>query len=337
MKQLVLAVTGPAVPVAVRAELAEWVAEIRDLPGDLSTSALLRELRGVNFYALGGSERLGSAFFDRVPESLSHICFMGTGYQSHVDPRLAAAAGVVLCHTPHANARSTAEFAFSLALAGRRNIFELARGAKTGRWSPTEERSLSRSHVGIVGFGRVGREFHRLIRPVCAATYVWNRTDPSAPARRMGARPASMQDIFASCDLISIHADFPPAESGHLIGAGELLGARPDLVLVNSARAAAVDPDALRVFLAANPRAVALFDGYYREPVDVRSDPHGLLELKQFTLTPHAAFLTDESNFLMGRMLLENVRAAAVGGRIPHPVRDALRRPHERVRRAGNG
>jgi glycerate dehydrogenase len=126
---------------------------------------------------------------------------------------------------------------------------------------------------------------------------------------------------MSDSDVVSIHVDWPAATSEFLIGAAELNAASERLVLVNTARAFAVDPNALKTFLQNNPRALALFDCYYDEPIGRRSDVHDLLALPNFLVTPHSAYLTDDSHEAMAEMVVENLQAYLEGMPAPHLVK----------------
>lgn len=320
---IVLAVTGPPLPAKALLELAELVDEVRQLPGDLDTEQLLDALDGVTIYALGGSEYLGHKFFSRVPSTLRHICFLGTAHAAFVDVAAQVSSGVGLSRTPFANTRSTAEFALTLALSALRDLPHFIAEAGRGNWAAAPRRSLYGATVGVVGFGHVGAEFTRLVRAFDTWTLVWNRTARDEAIIAAGATPASLNDILTSSDVVSVHLEWPTAQTGHLLGAAEFALAKPELVLVNTARSAAVDPAALGDFLDGHPDARALFDGYYAEPAEPAADRWDLLRRQNFLLTPHTGYLTTDSNNAMAAMLVANVRAVLRGETAPHAVAPA--------------
>ena len=321
MNKISVAITGPNLSPDAQRSLAEHASEVRQLPGDLEIGQLIKRLDGIDFYVLGGNESLGPEFFEDVPRSLKGICFVGTGYSTFIDVPAAYDAGISLSYTPHANARSTAEFAFLLAMAGIRGLLPLAENAKRGNWKLAEQRSFYRAQIGIVGFGHVSRSFLHLARGASSKpVWVWNRSDKSEEIVQLGGVPCELDELFASCDLISLHADWPGNASGHLIGQPTLGVAKSNLVLVNAGRARLVSPTALREFLSTNPHACALFDGYYEEPSGADSDSHGLIAMDNFVITPHAAYLTDDSNDAMAAMVVENIEATAAGLPVPYPI-----------------
>lgn len=319
--QPVMAITGPSLPPHALDQISEFTREIRQLPGDLSIPDLVAKLDGVDFYVLGGNEYLDDDFFRTAPASIRQICFLGTGYAGFINIAAMKQTTISLSYTPHGNARSTAEFAFALALAGTRDLIGLAGRAKVGAWALSAQRSLFRSTLGVVGFGHVGREFTRLVRTAFdTEVLVWNRSNRDEEIRQLGATPSALIEVMSCCDVVSVHADWPTDSSEYLIGAEELKSAMRHMVLVNTGRAITVDPKALRPFLEDNSDARALFDGYYIEPMSRETDPHELLKLPNFLVTPHAAYLTDESNATMAEMLIENLRALIDDVPAPHRV-----------------
>lgn len=321
---IILAVTGPSLPAQSLVELGGLVDEIRQLPDGLDTDQLLDALADVSFFALGGSEYLGPAFFAKVPSTLRHICFLGTTYAAFVDVAEQAASGVGLSRTPYASSRSTAEFALALALSSLRDLPQLTVAAGQGGRAAAPRRSLYGATVGVLGFGHVGAEFTRLARAFTAKTLVWNRTNRHREIIATGALPVGLDEVLTRSDVISLHLEWPIGAAEHLLGPAEFALARPDLTLVNTARPGAVDPAALGSFLDRYPDARAAFDGYYDEPADPAADRWDLLRRPNFTVTPRAAYLTTDSTSAMGAMLVANIRAVLRGEPAPYAVRERL-------------
>ena len=119
-------------------------------------------------------------------------------------------------------------------------------------------------------------------------------TDPFVPdeaVRDAGAEPATLQELLAAADVVSIHAPLT-SDSRHLIGAAELAMMKPGAILVNTSRGPLVDLDALRAALAEDRLGGAGLDVLEVEPPDA-DDP--LLHRDDVIVTPHAAFYSEES------------------------------------------
>jgi phosphoglycerate dehydrogenase-like enzyme len=265
---------------------------------------------------------LDRAAADALPDSVELVCFLGTGFQSNLDVEALKARNITACHTPYVNAQATAEFALSLLLIGLRKVMTGVRQIERCEWSPPLGNGVRHGKLGLVGFGHVGQELLKvLVAGFGARPLVWNRTPCNKAIEQAGGMPARLEEIFADCDAVSLHADIgiddPP-----LIDASLLELARPDLVVVNTARGRLIDPTALRAALERHPSIQVLADVYPREPVCLEDDPLGLLGLgpERFLLTPHMGFSTRESARDAGVMLAENVAAALDDRPVPFPA-----------------
>ena len=273
-------------------------------------------------HVLGGIEKLDRRAVDSLPESVELVCFLGTGFHSQVDVAALKERDVVTCHTPYANARSTAEFALSLLLIGLRRTVVGISQIERCEWSPPLGRSLRECDIGVIGFGHVGRRLMEILVEGFGVTpLVWNRTPRDDAIRNAGGRPTDLETIFANCNAITLHIDQSPGDPPS-IGADLLALAKPDLVLVNTARGQLIDPQALRTALIQNPGISVLADVYPQEPVCANTDPFGLLGLGtgQFLLTPHMAYSTHDAARNAGAMLLENIEAYLEGQPVPYPA-----------------
>jgi phosphoglycerate dehydrogenase-like enzyme len=312
-----ISVSGPPLDENLLEELAELGQSVE--PVDLQSSGW-EALDGCWAHILGGTETVDQIAARMLPDSVELVCFLGTGFQSQLDVSALHERNVVTCYTPHANARSTAEFALCLVIAGLREIVAGVRQVERCEWSPPCGRSLSESTVGVVGLGCVGRELVMMLAKGFGVTpLVWNRTPRDEAIREAGGRPADLESIFANCDAISLHAaqalSDPP-----LIDARVLESARSELVLVNTARGRLIDPAALRAALERDPTMRVLADVYPQEPTCKQADPFGLLDLGpgRFLLTPHMAYSTRDSAQTAGEMVVANLKAHLTGQPVPY-------------------
>lgn len=286
-------------------------------------------LEGCWAHILGGAETLDEASVALLPSSVELVCFLGTGFESYMDVRALAARGIATCFTPHANATATAEFAVGLIITGLRAVpIGISQVARC-EWDPPQGLSPAGSSVGVVGFGHVGREVVRILTAAFASTpLVWNRTPRDDEIREAGGVPATLDTIFSSCSAVTLHAN-APADGTPLVGSSLLELARPDLIVVNTARGALVDPKALAGIMRTRPRTRVLADVYPDEPVCPSTDDYGLLELgvERFLLTPHMAYSSDASVRAMGSMVAANLQAHLDGRVLPHLAGPAAIRP----------
>ncbi len=249
---------------------------------------------------------------DAAGTELRVVANYGVGYDN-VDLGAAAARGIVVTNTPDVLTRATAEFTIAILLALVRRVAEgdrflRARGA--WGWDPTFMlgESLDGKVLGLVGFGRIGRETARL-----AACFGMNVLHTSRSTGGDGWRP--LPDLLRASDVLSLHCPLT-AETHHLIDRAALELLRPTAVLVNAARGAVVDERALIAALRAGRLAGAALDVFEHEP-DVAEE---LLEFDNLLATPHLGSATRIARERMGMLCIEALRAVLLAGRIPSNV-----------------
>jgi len=216
------------------------------------------------------------------------------------------AAGPVFTSAKGAYARPVAEHALALTLACLR---ELPRRAKAATWETQSGRMLYGSEVLIVGGGGIAREFARLIEPFgCRITVVRRSSEPfPGAARTIGID--GLVDAAAETDVLVVAAALTEQTRG-LVGDEVLRRLRPHSVLVNVARGAIVDTQALVRELRAGTFAAAGLDVTEPEPLP---DGHPLWALPNVLVTPHTADTPDMIEALLAVRIEQNVRALAAG------------------------
>ncbi|KJL41649.1 hydroxyacid dehydrogenase [Microbacterium trichothecenolyticum] len=138
--------------------------------------------------------------------------------------------------------------------------------------------------VGIIGASRIGRRVIELLRPFDIRCLLYDPSLTDAEARALGAQPATLAELLTRSDVVTVHAPSLP-ETRRMIGREQLALMRDDAVLINTARGALVDTDAL-VAEVASGRLRAVLDVTDPEPLP---PGHPLFTLPGVTLTPHVA------------------------------------------------
>jgi phosphoglycerate dehydrogenase-like enzyme len=236
--------------------------------------------------------------------ALRVISRIGVGTDS-IDMDVATRRGVAVCTTPGANASSTADHAVALMLAALRRIPEYDAGVRVARWDRTGDAApweLNRATVGLVGLGAIGRLVRRRLSGFRAHVLV---CDPAA------AEHVELDDLLRCSDVVSLHLPLTSA-TRHLIDRRRLALMRPDAVLVNTARGALVDEEALTEALDSGRLRAAALDVFEREP-PVRTR---LLELPNVILTPHIGGVSERSVAEMTRRASDAV-VDVLAGRVP--------------------
>jgi phosphoglycerate dehydrogenase-like enzyme len=139
--------------------------------------------------------------------------------------------------------------------------------------------------IGLVGLGQIGAMVAEYLRPFGVTILYTRRTRDLAAEKKLGITFVTLEELVARSDLLSLHVP-GNAETRHLINAELLACAKPGLFIVNTARGAIVDEDALVAGLESGKIAGAALDVFVTEPLP---DRHPLRRLKNVILTPHVA------------------------------------------------
>jgi len=218
-----------------------------------------------------------------------------------------------------------ATHALALALALVRNIVAYHRDIQAEKWHYLSSGPLRRvgdMTLGIVGLGRIGKRMAHVgrnvfRRVVACDPYIIDGDFPAYVERRDLAR------VFAESDVVSLHVPLT-AETRGMIDAKVLAGAKPGLILVNTARGAVVDVDAALAALDAGTIAGLGLDVLPVEPVPAGSK---LLGHPRVILSPHAAFFSVEAERELRRKAAGNIVTWLATGRPDYVVVPGTRRP----------
>lgn len=235
---------------------------------------------------LAGVERIDADVLAAATD-LRVISRNGTGTDT-VDLAAAERTGVRVERAAGANAQGVAELALTLSLSALRQVPWSHSALRAGGWQRWQGRELSETVVGLVGLGAVGRLTAGLFT-VLGAQVVAH--DPVvAPGTDPSLRVVGLDELFGSCDVISLHA--PPLPGGRpLVDAERLATTRRGSALVNTARAALVDDAAVLAALESGVLAAYAVDAFDTEPPSLTD----LLRHPRVIATPHIGGYTAAS------------------------------------------
>jgi D-3-phosphoglycerate dehydrogenase len=234
----------------------------------------------------------------------------------HIDIDACTRLGVLVCSNLHAGTASwaTAELTWALMLAAVRQIPQQVASLKAGGWQAGVGTSLRGKTLGIYGYGRIGQVVAGYGSAFGMDVLVWGSADSLARARADGlTAAASKASLFETCDVLSLHLRLAPATRSIITG-DDLRRMKPTALLVNTSRAALIQPGALVAALQAGRPGMAAIDVFEEEPMP---DPaHPLLTMGNVVCTPHIGYVTREEWELQFSEVFDQVNAYAAGSPI---------------------
>jgi D-3-phosphoglycerate dehydrogenase / 2-oxoglutarate reductase len=232
---------------------------------------------------------------DTVPLSMIGVC---RGEPINVDVELATKKGIPVFHTPGRNADAVADLTVGFMLALLRHLHAIEatyRGGEAGRVEQAADylqlytrftgRELGGLTIGLVGLGAVGGEVAARLVPFKARVIAH---DPFVTTPPPGVTLVDLDTLLAECDVLSLHAPVTPDTQG-LLNAERLARMKPTAMVVNTARAALTDENALYEALHAGRLGGAALDVLNDEPLQ---PGNRFLGLPNVIVTPHIAGAT---------------------------------------------
>ena len=273
--------------------------------------------RGRGHVALMGASihRITERVLTELPE-VAFISKYGIGVDS-IDVEVATRLGVLVTNTPIAeNWDAVAEYTVAAMLALRKQLlFYTTERIRQGGWRTTDAWSDFLRHrvIGLVGFGRIGRGVARRLQGWDCEFLV---CDPYLAQDEVEHELVDLENLLSRSDVISLHA-LATAETHHMIDARALELVKPNAVLINSARGALVDTDALYDALVDGRLAGAAMDAYESEPPAI---DHPVFRLPNLIATPHSSAWVEETFEAIARTGAENLWEGLSGVRPPFAV-----------------
>lgn len=290
-----------------RVELVPWRA---------ATEAGAERIEAIYTY---GHPLVDAAMLDRMP-AVRVISNFGVGVD-HIDVTAATARGIPVGNTPGILDGATADLAFALLLAAGRRLVEgdrYARGPNFLHYDPSYllGREVHGSTLGIFGMGRIGEQVARRARAFDMTVLYHNRRRRPEAETALGAHYVTRDELLATADYVLLTTPLTP-QTHRLIGRAELARMKPTAILVNVARGAVVDTEALTEALTSRRIRAAALDVTDPEPLP---RDHPLLRLDNVIITPHLGSATEQTRQRMGEVSVENLLAGLAGRSLPFQV-----------------
>ena len=241
--------------------------------------------------------RITEEIMDALP-GLRVIAKHGIGVDN-IDVQAATARGILVVNAPTANIHAVAEHTATLIMALLKNLVFLDAMTRNGGFEKRNQHivtELRGKKVGFIGFGRIARLVRQKLSGFEASFLAADPFMEPEQAEAFGVTPVDMEKLLEQADVISLHTPLTP-ETHHLIDRNALERMKRSAFLINAARGAVVDEQALVEALQARRIAGAALDVFEEEPPAENCPLWGLDNL---IVSPHNAALSDAAMRAMG-------------------------------------
>jgi len=270
-----------------------WARALRpdDPPIDVNRKAFARDelpkIIGGYDIAIDDHSYMPTPLVAQCPE-LKHIVFLGTGPASYMNVGELNERGIRVHIIKGYGDTAVAEHTIALLWTCARDLARMDREVRRGVWTPHEGVQLLGKTLGVIGLGGIGREVARIGKGMGMNVIGWNRTRHS----EIDVPLVDIDTLLARADIVSMNLTLGDETRGFLSRA-RIAAMRPGAILVNTARGALVDEDAMAEALRAGKLGHAALDVFAVEPLP---PGHVLTTLTNVTLSAHSAFRTPEAN-----------------------------------------
>lgn len=273
---------------------------------------------------------IGSAEMSRFP-ALKLIATRSTGFD-HIDLAAAKARGIAVANVPFYGENTVAEFAFALLLALSRRIIDADERVREGAFSPAGLRGfdLAGKTLGIIGTGHIGAHMIRMAQGFGMKVVGFDAFPNAELSHVLNFSYLPLAELLATTDIITLHVPYNE-HTHHLINKSNIGGIKKGAYLINTARGAVVETDALVEALRSGILAGAGLDvieeeGDMADETALLAAPHPreealktalenhyLIDHPRVIVTPHLAFNTTEAVARILDTTIDNIRHFAEG------------------------
>lgn len=300
-------------PLRAATEVELWDDDLPPPRGDL-----LARVRGIHGLLSLLTDRVDDELLDAAGPQLKVVANLAVGFDN-IDVPACTRRGIPVGNTPGVLTETTADLAFALLMAAARRLKEAVDYVRADRWQTWGPllmlgMDIHGATLGIVGFGRIGREMAR--RAAGFSMHVLYHDVERASAEdeaALGAAFVPLERLLAESDFVTVHVNLTP-QTHHLIDAQALGRMKRTAVLVNTSRGPVVDQGALYEALRDGGIFAAGLD--VTDPEPMRADDP-LVSLPNCIVVPHIASATHVTRGKMARMAADNVLAGLRGERLP--------------------
>ena len=251
---------------------------------------------------------------EKLPR-LKYIGITATGYNI-IDIKAADEMGIIVTNVPEYSTEGVAESVFAHILAFTARVTEHAALVRSGAWQDAGHFSFTAyplselygKRIGIVGMGHIGMRTAE-ISAAFGMEVVYSSRSPKPEAERKGFRPLPAEELLRTSDFITLHVPLTP-DTEKMISRDTLRMMKRSAILINTARGALIDEEALAEALTDGTIAGAGLDVLAQEPP---SDGSPLLSAPGCIITPHIAWAAKETRIRLINSVLDNLVSFVIG------------------------
>lgn len=221
----------------------------------------------------------------------------------HLDLPAATRHGIAVAGTPSDSGATTKELTIGLILALMRKIPQVNQRMRQERWPALTGLMLEGKTVGVLGFGRIGKEVARILKAFDTRVIAFSRSLTPEKAAESGAKAVSMETLLRESDVVTLHIQFNEQTRG-IIGAKELALMKPGAYLVNTGRGPLVAEQAMIEALESGRLGGVGLDVYDIEPLPM---DHPLRRFDNAILMSHRGYATVEILSERYQQAMENI------------------------------
>ncbi|MEQ8666093.1 MAG: D-glycerate dehydrogenase [Rhodospirillales bacterium] len=300
-------------PDAVEKRLSQsYAAELNPTDKLYSEDELIAKAQGCTGILPCHTEHFTREVVERLPDSVKIVANFSVGVD-HCDLAAFGDRGIVVTNTPDVLSDATAEITILLMLGAARRAGEGEKMMREGTWKDWSPafmvgRSVTGKRLGIVGMGRVGQTVARRARAFDMEIHYHNRSRLDSSKEHGALFHENLDSMLGDVDILSLHCPNTPETRG-LLSAERIAKLRDGAIVVNTARGALVDEDALADALENGKLFAAGLDVYRDEPGGNKR----IAGLANTFLLPHIGSANAETRDAMGYRAIDNLDAFFAG------------------------
>lgn len=230
----------------------------------------------------------------------------------NIDVPAATGRGIIVMNTPGGNTRSAAEHTIAMLFSLARNIPFAHASLTNGTWDRKKWNGieLQGKKLGVIGFGRIGREVATMAHALGMVVSATDDVVPPDAISAAGFQPLTVSELLSGSDIITVHVPLLP-KTRHLLSDREFQLCRKGVRIINCSRGGIIDEEALVRALDSGIVAGAALDVFEQEPPPIDNP---LLHHPHVVVTPHIGAATAEAQSRVATDIARQVVTALSGG-----------------------